>query len=182
MSPRRKAGFRKDAECHPDRAIPTSCTRALKRNELLVVGAISIFRREPLPSLARVTPVAFKLTWPAILSTLKPNRYKLLTRDMGPHTRCAGTDVPPPLDFQLPLADTPAELPSYTRAKWAIKRVLERDPSYSAMFVTLAYQCASTFRTTDYIGGCNGARIRFPPQIDWASNAGLGTVSIITLR
>lgn len=109
------------------------------------------------------------------------HRYKLLTRDMGPYTRCAGTDVPPPQDFQLPLADVPTELPSYSQAKRAIRRVLQEDPSKGAMFVTLAYQCASTFRSTDYVGGCNGARIRLSPQIDWPSNAGLDTVITLIL-
>ncbi|CAM9577557.1 unnamed protein product [Ectocarpus fasciculatus] len=102
--------------------------------------------------------------------------YKLVTRDMGPYTRCVGTDVPPPQDFQLPLPDTPTDLTGYTEAKRAIDRILEADSSYASLFVTLAYQCASSFRSTDYMGGCNGARIRFPPQSEWASNAGLSTV------
>eukprot|EP00752_Nemacystus_decipiens_P003405 g3151.t1 len=102
--------------------------------------------------------------------------YKLVTRDMGPHVRCEGTDVPAPRDFQLPLPDAPEELPSYTNIKWAIGRILTKKPSYASLFVTLAYRCAATFRSTDLIGGCNGARIRFPPQSEWEVNTGLDEV------
>lgn len=115
--------------------------------------------------------------------------YKLTTRDMGPYSRCAGTDIPPPQAFQLPLPHSSTVHPPYLEAIAAIKDIIpsqqpgiEPDTynagtSYAALFVSLAWQCASTFRSTDYMGGCNGARIRFSPQRDWADNVGLNLVS-----
>ncbi|CAM9479910.1 unnamed protein product, partial [Ectocarpus sp. 8 AP-2014] len=102
--------------------------------------------------------------------------YKLTSRDMGQFQRCVGTDVAPPQDFQLPLPEAPTDLPDTDGAKSAIMSILSSDPSYPALFVTLAWQCASTHRSTDFLGGCNGARIRFSPEKDWAGNQGLDQV------
>lgn len=113
--------------------------------------------------------------------------YKLTTRDMGPVTRCSGKYVPPAQPFQFPLPDTPDTLADFNQVKDAIlfamstsnKDILPPDltpggdPYYGGVFVQLAYQCASTFRVTDYLGGCNGARIRFSPQKDWPVNVAL---------
>lgn len=127
---------------------------------------------------------------PALENSFSNAWYKLTTRDMGPYTRCAGTDVPPPQEFQLPLPE--ASDPSRSDIKKAIKAIKKIvfseqssiDPdvfdgasTYSALFVTLAWQCASTFRSTDYLGGCNGARIRFSPERDWSTNVGMDLVS-----
>lgn len=113
--------------------------------------------------------------------------YKLTTRDMGPVTRCLGSDVPPAQPFQFPLPPPPAVLPNFDAVRTSIRRVMNTPApstltpdqtssstySYAAMFVQLAWQCASTLRTTDWQGGCNGARIRLSPQIGWSVNLAL---------
>jgi len=97
--------------------------------------------------------------------------YKLTTRDMGPITRCSNSDVPPPQPFQYPLPDPPTHLADFEEVKLKINEVLSNDDGETiGMFTRLAWQCSSTFRSTDYLGGCNGARIRFSPQKDWSVN------------
>ena len=118
--------------------------------------------------------------------------YKLMSRDMGPVTRCLGEEVPPPQPWQDQL---PAE-PSGPVPKAALKKtytkvmdllesgaesVAEADmvdgkPFYGAQMVQLAYRCAATYRDTNHFGGCNGARIALEPQSEWAVNAGLDSV------
>ncbi|CAN0339197.1 unnamed protein product [Pylaiella littoralis] len=102
--------------------------------------------------------------------------YKLVTRDHGPVTRCVGPDVPPAQPFQLPLPVAPADLPSYDGAMEKIQEMITSDPSYASLFVTLAHQCAATYRVTDNVGGCNGARITVSPQSDWNVHQGLDMV------
>jgi catalase (peroxidase I) len=103
---------------------------------------------------------------------------------MGPSTRCAGPWVPPPQPFQNPLPPPPTSFPDFSQVRVQIQRVLTTNqstilppdvgpnnvPYYGAIYTTLAWQCASTFRHTDYLGGCNGARIRFAPQSTWPNN------------
>ncbi|KAI9922642.1 hypothetical protein PsorP6_002113 [Peronosclerospora sorghi] len=115
--------------------------------------------------------------------------YKLTSRDLGPVTRCHGTSVPPAQPFQLPLPPTPATLPDFDAVRTVIRSMLYKSvdgltsdscndgrPYNGALFVHAAWQCSSNFRITDYAGGCNGARIRFSPMKDWASNAGVDKV------
>ncbi|KAI9360814.1 heme peroxidase [Zopfochytrium polystomum] len=116
--------------------------------------------------------------------------YKLVSHDMGPASRCVGPLVPPPQPFQLPLPASSGKQPDIHGVRRAIKDLLftngaDKTPSgksyNGALFVTLACQCASTFRNTDHAGGCNGARIRLSPEKDLPSNKGLDQV-IATLK
>lgn len=91
--------------------------------------------------------------------------YKLTTRDMGPHSRCKqlnGLELPPPQWWQYPLPPTPPSLPDFDSVKKSIKAILRVNQSnilpmdpwgYGPLFVRLAWQCANTFRATDYFGG-----------------------------
>ena len=100
---------------------------------------------------------------------------------MGPVTRCLGNEIPPAQDWQnpLPAPPPPSSLPDFSAVKSAIRNITPPEGygyEFPARLIRLAYQCASTFRVTDYLGGCNGARIRFTPQKDWPENVALETV------
>ncbi len=117
--------------------------------------------------------------------------YTLTTRDMGPVTRCKGKHVPLPQPFQNPLPGSlvPDKFIDFNLVTKQIVASMHKKnagctpdispdglPDYSALFVTLAWQCASTWRMTDYSGGCNGAQLRFPPQNTWPNNKGMSDV------
>eukprot|EP00635_Sarcinochrysidales_sp_CCMP3193_P007275 CAMPEP_0118901158 /NCGR_PEP_ID=MMETSP1166-20130328/6975_1 /TAXON_ID=1104430 /ORGANISM="Chrysoreinhardia sp, Strain CCMP3193" /LENGTH=745 /DNA_ID=CAMNT_0006840323 /DNA_START=96 /DNA_END=2333 /DNA_ORIENTATION=- len=126
---------------------------------------------------------------PAFETAFAAAWYKLVTRDMGPVFRCGNRGKqqnsqapPPPQDFQHYLE--PVEAVNYEEADvvdaltsqvfTSALRGGEGESAVSAV-VKLAYACASTFRYTDYLGGCNGARIRFEPAKSWKAN-GYGEV------
>merc|ERR1719320_415472 len=96
--------------------------------------------------------------------------YKLTTRDMGPVTRCINQDVPPAQPWQYPLPPTPAVLPDFQAVKLEVEELINNDEEAIGQLTQLAWQCSSTFRSTDFLGGCNGARIRQSPQKDWPVN------------
>ena len=100
--------------------------------------------------------------------------YKLTTRDMGPRSRCINADAPPHQPWQIPLPEPPPiHTVKYNDAEKELNDLMNQEPEATGMFARLAYQCSSNFRATDYMGGCNGARIRFEPQKDWEENTGL---------
>lgn len=100
--------------------------------------------------------------------------YHLTSADMGPASRCIGSEVPAAQDFQYPLADAPAGYDSidFVPVRSAIQDVIGADAANVGHLANLAYRSATTFRATDYRGGANGARIRFAPEMDWEVNAG----------
>jgi catalase-peroxidase len=96
--------------------------------------------------------------------------FKLTHRDMGPHARYLGSEVPaeeliwqdpvPAVDHKLIDAKDIADLKA---------KILASGLSIPAL-VSTAWASASTFRGSDKRGGANGARIRLSPQKDWAVN------------
>lgn len=160
-------------------------------------------KQEPLPDIMMLTTDVALLHDPTYLHWVKKYAedeellrhafkhawYKLVTRDMGPHSRCLGKAVPPPQPFQHPLPPPAKKQPNFKKVAADIKQLLHStspavepdttpkgEPTYVALFSTLAWQCASTFRQTDYAGGCNGAYIRLEPQRSWPTNKGLDKV------
>ena len=97
--------------------------------------------------------------------------YKLTHRDVGPPTRLLGPMIPPPKEWQFPLPDPPIELADMKMVENAIIKALCKQSSMEVLLLRLAMNSASTFRHTDYLGGCNGARIRF--HLHWEVNNGL---------
>jgi catalase/peroxidase HPI len=111
--------------------------------------------------------------------------YKLVTRDMGPYARCIKTDDLPeeqPWQFPLPSPPPASKHPNWDRVANHIRDLMQVSSdamspdfvngaaSYTAIFADLAYQCSSSFRVTDWLGGCNGARIMHPPGNTFADN------------
>jgi len=135
---------------------------------------------------------------PAFDHAWKHAWYKLTTRDMGPISRCVGDDVPPAQPWQFPLPPPPNTLANFSAVKHALRQIV-RSPSAAAngaangagngefdgrkggLLVQLAWRCAATFRQTDFRGGCNGGRIRFPPERDWAANSGWSSEALALL-
>lgn len=88
--------------------------------------------------------------------------YKLTTRDMGPYSRCLqapGTTLPPPQAFQYPLPAPASQQPDWEAVRAQVKSVIRSKQAalkpdtdaqgadyYGAVFVELAWQCASTVR------------------------------------
>jgi catalase-peroxidase len=96
--------------------------------------------------------------------------FKLTHRDMGPHVRYLGPEVPKEdLIWQDPIPALNHELIDEQDAAPLQDKILASGLTVSQL-VTTASASASTFRGSDKRGGANGARIRLAPQKDWESN------------
>ena len=96
--------------------------------------------------------------------------YKLTHRDMGPHARFLGPEVPaePRLwEDPLPAVDHPL---IDEQDIFALKAAILASGLSIGRLVSTAWASAATFRGSDKRGGANGARIRLAPQKDWAVN------------
>jgi catalase-peroxidase len=96
--------------------------------------------------------------------------YKLTHRDMGPHERLLGPEVPAePRLWQDPIPSVDHTLIDAADIASLKKSILDSGLSISRLAST-AWASASTFRGSDKRGGANGARIRLTPAKDWAVN------------
>jgi catalase-peroxidase len=94
--------------------------------------------------------------------------FKLTHRDMGPHVRYLGREVPKePLPWQDPIPAVKHKLITKQDIAALKKRILASRLTVSQLVATAS---ASTFRGSDKRGGANGARIRLAPQNGWAVN------------
>ena len=96
--------------------------------------------------------------------------YKLTHRDMGPHSRFLGPEVPAePRIWQDPVPAVDHALIDEADIAALKAKILASGLSISRLVAT-AWASAATFRGSDKRGGANGARIRLAPQKDWAIN------------
>ncbi|WP_020559474.1 catalase/peroxidase HPI [Thiofilum flexile] len=96
--------------------------------------------------------------------------FKLTHRDMGPHARYLGSEVPAEaLIWQDPLPARDYELIDAQDIASLKAKILASGLSIGELVAT-AWGSASTYRDSDKRGGANGARIRLAPQKDWAAN------------
>jgi len=95
--------------------------------------------------------------------------FKLTHRDLGPKSKYLGADVPQEdMIWQDPIPSVDYSL-SDAEIEEIKGKILNSGLSRTELMNT-AWDSARTFRSSDYRGGANGARIRLAPQKDWEGN------------
>ena len=96
--------------------------------------------------------------------------FKLTHRDMGPHARYLGPEVP----AETFIWQDPVPAPTHPQVNAGDVAALKQHIADTGLSVSelvgTAWASASTFRGGDKRGGANGARVRLAPQKDWAVN------------
>ncbi|MDO6567378.1 catalase/peroxidase HPI [Alteromonas sp. 1_MG-2023] len=96
--------------------------------------------------------------------------FKLTHRDMGPKARYLGNDIPKEnFVWQDPVTTTDHKPVTDGDVKKLKATILDSGLSVQQLVKT-AWGAAASFRSSDYRGGANGARIALAPQMDWAVN------------
>ncbi|MFM7585621.1 MAG: peroxidase family protein, partial [Bacteroidota bacterium] len=105
--------------------------------------------------------------------------FKLTHRDLGPRARYLGPDVPQEdLIWQDPIPASPYK-PTAEQISMLKSRILSSGLNSSELIST-AWDSARTFRSSDYMGGANGARIRLEPQRNWVGNEPVRLNKVLT--
>lgn len=105
--------------------------------------------------------------------------FKLTHRDLGPRARYLGPDVPQEdLIWQDPIPVAPYK-PTDEQISSLKRRILSSGLT-SAELISTAWDSARTFRSSDYRGGANGARIRLEPQRNWVGNEPVRLNKVLT--
>jgi len=95
--------------------------------------------------------------------------FKLTHRDMGPHARLLGPEVPEPQLWQDPVPAVDHPLIDAGDIQALKAKILASGVSTGDLVAT-AWGAAASFRGSDKRGGANGGRIRLAPQKDWEVN------------
>ncbi|MGE0144282.1 MAG: catalase/peroxidase HPI [Planctomycetota bacterium] len=143
-----------DAHIDGKRHLPMMLTTDLALRMDPIYGPISKrFRDNP-----KEFEAAFARAW-----------FKLTHRDMGPHSRLLGPEVPPAQLWQDPVPAVDHELVGAEEIADLKQKILATGLTIPQL-VRTAWASASSFRSTDLRGGANGARVRLEPQRSWAAN------------
>jgi catalase-peroxidase len=105
--------------------------------------------------------------------------YKLLHRDMGPVARFLGPWVAPEQLWQDPVPKVDHPLVDESDIA-ALKKQIVASGLTVSQLVSVAWQSAASFRSSDKRGGANGARLRLAPQKDWEVNEPLELQKVLT--
>jgi catalase-peroxidase len=106
--------------------------------------------------------------------------FKLLHRDMGPAIRYRGPQAPgEKLLWQDNVPEHEGPMIGDSDIAELKSTILDSGLTREQLIKT-AWASASTYRTTDFRGGANGARIRLSPMSEWDANVQSGVAPVIS--